>query len=322
MENKISSKILLDMYRKMKEIRHFEDTVYFMFLEGILPGTVHLYQGQEAIAAGVCANLTREDVILSTHRPDGHAIAKGVSLRSCMAEFFGKATGCCKGKGGAMHLGDIEVGMPPAIAIVAGGVPLACGAGLAFKFQKKKNVAVTFFGDGATNEGVWHESMNMASLWDLPVIFVCENNLYGASTHITRVMKIPDIAKRADAYGIPGLAVDGNNVIEVYKTTRNAVEKAKAGDGPTLIECKTYRRSGHSRGDANQYRDKDEEKEWLARDPIIIAQNRLKDLGILTEEKIKKIDEEVKAEIEEAVQFAKNSPFPAIEDAGEDLWAE
>lgn len=310
------------MYRKMVEIRHFEDTVYFMFLEGKLPGTVHLYQGQEAIAAGVCASLTKDDVILSTHRPDGHAIAKGVPLRSCMAELFGKSTGCCKGKGGAMHLGDISVGMPPAIAIVAGGVPLACGAGLAFKFQKKKNVAITFFGDGATNEGVWHESMNMASLWNLPVIFVCENNLYGASTHITKVMKIPDIYKRADAYGIPGMAVDGNNVLEVYETTRNAVEKARAGKGPALIECKTYRRSGHSRGDANQYRDKEEEKEWLARDPIVIYQNRLKELGILTEEKIKKIDEEVKTEIESAVQFAKNSPFPEVEAVYQDLWAE
>jgi len=322
MENRISSKILLGMYRKMVEIRQFEDTVHFMFLEGKLPGTVHLYQGEEAVAAGVCANLTREDVVLSTHRADGHALAKGVSMKACFAEFFGKTTGCCAGKGGAMHLGDMSVGMLPAIAIVAGGVPIAAGCALSFKFRKKNNVAVSFFGEGATNEGVWHESLNMAAVWNLPVIFVCENNLYGASTHATKVMKIKDVAERAAAYGMPGVVVDGNDVIAVYRAAAEAVTRARSGNGPTLLECKTYRRGGHSRGDSNRYRDKEEEKAWLARDPVVIARNKLKETGILTDPEIKRIDEEVKAQIDEAIAFAGASPFPAPEDTLEGLWAE
>lgn len=316
----MKKEVLLSMYRKMVEIRKFEDTVYIMFLEGQLPGTVHLYQGQEAVAAGVCANLTDQDVVLSTHRADGHAIAKGVSMKSAMAELFGKTTGCCKGKGGAMHLGDMSKGMIPAIAIVAGGIPIAVGAALAFKFQKKKNVAVSFFGDGATNEGAFHEAVNMASIWNLPVLFVCENNLYGASTHITKTMKVDNVADRASAYGIPGVIVDGNDITAVYEAAAEAVKRAKAGKGPTLIECKTYRRGGHSRGDANLYRDKKEEKEWLARDPIHIAQDKLLKLGILTKKQIEKIDKEVEAEIEEAIKFADESPFPTPEETFENVW--
>lgn len=321
-KNQISAEVLRKMYRKMVEIRQFEDSVYFMFLEGKLPGTVHLYQGQEAVAAGVCANLGKEDVILSTHRADGHALAKGVSMKSCFAEFFGKITGCCAGKGGAMHLGDMEVGMPPAIAIVAGGVPLACGVGLAFKFQQKKNVAVAFFGDGATNEGVWHESMNMASIWNLPVIFVCENNLYGASTHLSSVMKIKNIADRASAYGMPGAVVDGNDAAEVYRAAAEAVKRAREGKGPTLLECKTYRRGGHSRGDSNMYRNKEEEKNWLVKDPLLITQKQLEEMGAITGADIKVINEEVKAQIDEAVAFAEASPFPAPEDTLKGLWVE
>ena len=320
MEEKIPSEVLLGMYRKMVEIRQFEDTVYFLFLEGKLPGTVHLYQGQEAVAAGVCANLRKEDVILSTHRADGHALAKGLSMKSCLAELFGKATGCCAGKGGAMHLGDISVGMVPAIAIVGGGIPIATGCGLAFKFQKKDNVAVSFFGDGAVNEGAFHESMNMAAIWNLPVIYVCENNLYGASTHITKVMKVTDVAERAKSYGVPGIIVDGNDVIAVYQTVGEAAKRARSGGGPTLVECKTYRRGGHSRGDANRYRNKEEEKEWLTKDPIVIVQNKLKKLGVLTDSIIEKINKEVQEEIEKAKEFAENSPFPKPEDCLNDLW--
>lgn len=318
----IPSDVLLNMYRKMVEIRQFEDTVYMMFLQGTVPGTVHLYQGQEAVAVGVCANLKKDDVVLSTHRVDGHAIAKGVSMRSCLAELFGKATGCCGGRGGAMHLGDMSVGMVPAIAIVGGGIPIATGCALAFKFQKRDNVAVTLFGDGATNTGVWHEALNMGAIWDLPAIYVCENNLYGASTRINKVMKVKDVTDRAAAYGMPGVIVDGNDVIEVYKATREAVNRARSGGGPTLLECKTYRRGGHSRGDANQYRDKEEEKVWLARDPIVIAQNRLKELGVLTDSLKEKIDEEVKAQIQDAIAFAESSPYPAPEDCLKGLWAE
>lgn len=314
--------VLLGMYRKMVEIRRFEDTVYLMFLEGQLPGTVHLYQGQEAVAAGVCAHLTNEDVVLSTHRADGHALAKGVSFKSAMAELFGKSTGCCAGKGGAMHLGDMSVGMIPAIAIVAGGIPIATGCALAFKFQKKKNIAVSFFGDGATNEGAFHEAVNMASIWDLPALFICENNLYGASTHVTKIMNVDNIADRACAYGIPGVIVDGNDFTAVYEAAGKAAERARAGKGPTLIECKTYRRGGHSRGDANLYRDKKEEKEWLARDPIIIAQDKLKYLGLLTDAKIKRIDKEVESEIEEAIEFSNQSPFPDPKDTFDCVWSD
>lgn len=318
----IPEDILKQMYRTMVTIRHFEDTVYYMFLEGKLPGTVHLYQGQEAIAAGVCANLRKEDVIFSTHRADGHAIAKGVSLDSCMAELFGKVTGCCKGKGGAMHLGDMDVGMPPAIAIVGGGLPLATGCGLAFKYRKQDNVSVAFFGDGAANEGAFHESVNMAAIWNLPVIFVCENNLYGASTHVSKVMKPKHIADRAAAYGIPGIIVDGNDVFAVYRATDEAVKQARSGGGPVLLECKTYRRGGHSRGDSNQYRDKKEEAEWLKRDPVVIAREELKKSGILKDIDINDIAEKVKAEIEKSIRFAEESPLPVPEDIFKDLWIE
>lgn len=310
------------MYRAMVTIRQFEDTVYYMFLEGKLPGTVHLYQGQEAVAAGVCANLRKEDVIFSTHRADGHAIAKGVSLNACMAELFGRVTGCCKGKGGAMHLGDIDAGMPPAVAIVGGGLPMAAGCGLAFKYRKQDNVSIAFFGDGAANEGAFHETLNMAAVWKLPVIFVCENNLYGASTHVSKVMKVENVADRASAYGIPGVTVDGNNVFEVYRAAGEAVQRARMGGGPTLLECKTYRRGGHSRGDSNLYRDKKEEAEWLAKDPLVLVREKLVTGGIITEEEIKNIEEQVKAEIEKAVKFAEESPFPAKEEIFKDFWAD
>jgi len=318
----IPKDILKAMYRTMVMIRQFEDTVYYMFLEGKLPGTVHLYQGQEAVAAGVCANLRKEDVIFSTHRADGHAVAKGVSLDSCMAELFGKATGCCKGKGGAMHLGDMDAGMPPAIAIVGGGLPLAAGCGLAFKYKKQDNVSVAFFGDGAANEGAFHESLNMAAIWNLPVIFVCENNLYGASTHISKVMKAENVADRASAYGIPGVIADGNDMIDVYVKTGEAVKRAREGKGPTLLECKTYRRGGHSRGDSNLYRDKKEEEIWLARDPLVIARGKMVREGMLTEMEVKDIDEQVKTGIEKAIKFAEESPFPAEEEMFNDLWAD
>lgn len=312
---------ILDLYRVMVKIRQFEDTVYYAFLEGKLPGSVHLYQGQEAIASGVCANLRKEDVILSTHRPHGHAIAKGVPIKYCMAELYAKSTGCCKGKGGSMHLGDISVGMVPAIAITGGSMPIATGCALAFKYQKKDNVAISFFGDGATNEGAFHEALNMAAIWDLPVIFICENNLYGASTHVSKVMKVKNIVDRAVGYGLPGNVVDGNDVLEVYSNVEKAVNRARKGEGPTFLECKTYRIGGHSRGDANQYRDKEEEKIWLSRDPLIIAQNKLKEMDVLNDEMIEIINQEIKNEIDEAVRFAVESPSPRPEDCLEDVLA-
>jgi len=316
----ISKEKLLEMLETMLLIRHFEDRIYYLFLQGSMPGTIHLYQGQEAVAVGVCANLCKDDVITSTHRPHGHAIAKGVSVKAVMAELFGKTTGCCKGKGGSMHVGDPEIGALPAIAIVGGNIPIAAGIALAFKFQKRDRVAVSFFGDGASNEGTFHESINMAAIWNLPVIFVCENNLYGASTPVSKVMKTADVAARAVAYGIPGKAVDGNDVIAVYQTVIEAVERARSGGGPTLVECKTYRHGGHSRSDACSYRPKGEKEEWLKKDPILRMKKKLIEMKLLTEEMVKEIEEKIEKELDEAVAFAQNSPSPQPEDALTDIW--
>ncbi len=313
-KTKIPSNKLIEMYITMVRIRQFEDRVYLLFLEGEMPGTIHLYQGQEAVAAGVCANLKREDLITSTHRPHGHAIAKGVSLRSLMAELFAKRTGCCEAKGGSMHMGDMDVGMLPAIAIVAGGIPVATGIALASKMMSLNKVAVSFFGDGASNEGAFHEAVNIGAIWNLPIVYVCENNLYGASTHQSKVMKIKNVAERASSYGIPGKVVDGNNVFSVYEAAKEAISRAREGKGPTLLECKTYRRGGHSRSDACRYRDKEEEKVWLAKDPIPQARKKLIQMGVLTEEKVKRIEEKVKKEIEDAIEYARKSPSPEPED--------
>jgi len=318
----VSKDRLIWMFECMIRIREFEDKIYFMFLEGLIPGTIHLYQGEEAVGAGVCANLRKDDVITSTHRPHGHAVAKGVNTGALMAEIFGRATGCCKGKGGSMHVGDPDVGMPPAIAIVGGGIPIATGMALAFKFQKKDNVAVSFFGDGATNEGIFHESLNMAALWDLPVIFVCENNLYAASTPIEKAFKTTDIAGRADSYGIPGITVDGNDVVSVYNVVKEAVERARTGGGPALIECMTYRHGGHSRGDACTYRPKGEKEEWLKKDPIKRMEEFLLKENITTQSEIQTIKEKVGKEINESAEFAKNSPLPEPEDALKDVWVD
>jgi len=312
---------LIALYKTMLRIRQFEDRIYFLFLQGMMPGTIHLYQGQEAVAAGVCANLRKDDVITSTHRPHGHAIAKGVSLRSMMAELFAKSTGCCKAKGGSMHMGDMAVGAIPAIAIVAAGMPIATGAALAFKMRKTDRVAACFFGDGGSNEGAFHEAINMASIWSLPVIFVCENNLYGASTHVSKVVKVAQISERAAAYGIQGVTVDGNDAVAVFTATRQAVEHARAGQGPTLIECMTYRLGGHSRRDACGYRPEGEKEEWAKRDPLLLMKNRLLKEAICTEAAWDQLAQDVEREIEDAVQFAQSSPDPRPEDALKDVYA-
>lgn len=317
----ISKEKLLEMFEKMLLIRHFEDRIYYLFLQGIMPGTIHLYQGEEAVAVGVCSNLRKDDVITSTHRPHGCTIAKGVSIKTLMAELFGKTTGCCGGKGGSMHVGDPEVGALPAIAIVGGNIPIAAGAALAFKFQKSDRVSVSFFGDGASNEGIFHEAINMTAIWNLPIIFVCENNLYGASTHVSKVMNIANIADRAAGYGIPGVVIDGNDIIAVYQGVKEAVERARSGHGPTLIECKTYRHGGHSRSDACNYRSKGEKEEWLKKDPIIRMKHLLIEMKLLTEEMASGIEEKTEKEINEAVEFAQNSPFPKPEDTLADIWA-
>lgn len=300
----------LDLYRSMLLIRRFEERVYYLFLEGEIPGTLHQYQGQEAVAVGVCDVLRKDDWITSTHRPHGHALAKGVSPRAAMAELYGKETGCCRGRGGSMHLGDPDVGMLPAIAIVGGGNTVVTGLGLAFKLRRTDQVAVCFFGDGATNEGAFHEGLNFAAVQRLPVVFVCENNGYGASTPWERVSLVSSVAARADAYGVPGRVVDGMDVLAVRDATAEAVGNARAGAGPTLVECLTYRFVGHSRGDARGYRSREEEAEWQERDPIERLRRHLVETGEAGEDAFEPIHEDVDAVLEDAVEFARASPDP------------
>jgi acetoin:2,6-dichlorophenolindophenol oxidoreductase subunit alpha len=301
---------LLDLYRTMLTIRRFEERCNYLYMQGRIPSTLHLYIGQEAVAAGVCAHLRTDDYLFSTHRPHGHAIAKGVAPRAIMAELFAKSTGCCKGKGGSMHVGDVQVGMFPAVAIVGGNAPLAAGAALAAKWLEKDRVAVCFFGDGAMNEGAVHEAMNMAAIWDLPVVYICENNLYAASTPVPLTFKIEDIAGRAAAYGMPGLVVDGNDVKAVYEVAGEAIAHSRRRQGPVLIEAKTYRLCGHSRSDPRTYRTKEEEALWEARDPIPNLGRHLQETGLATGESLAAIEREVTALIDDAVQFAEASPPP------------
>jgi TPP-dependent pyruvate/acetoin dehydrogenase alpha subunit len=313
---------LLRLYRDLVKIRHFEERVKRLFLEGVMPGTIHQYHGQEACAVGVCATLAPEDVITSTHRPHGHALARGLSVHEMMAELFGKTTGCCKGKGGSMHMGNLAKGMVPAIAIVGGNLPVAAGAALAFKLRGEKRVAASFMGDGATNEGIFHETLNMAALWDLPVVFVVENNLYGASTPVRMVVRTDTIAERAAIYRIPGVTVDGNDPLAVYEAAQAAVERARSGKGPTLLELMTYRITGHSRRDPVLYQPEAERKEALQNEPIARFAARLLEEAVATAEDLRRIRDEVDAEIEEAVQAALAAPLPAPEDALQDLFVE
>jgi TPP-dependent pyruvate/acetoin dehydrogenase alpha subunit len=305
----------LRLYRRMLLIRRFEERVYRLFLDGEIPGTLHQYQGQEAVAAGVCHVLRRDDWITSTHRPHGHALAKGVTARAALAELYGKATGCCGGKGGSMHLGDPGVGMLPAIAIVGGGNTVVTGLGLAMKLRRTDQVAACFFGEGATNEGAFHEGLNFAAVEQLPIVFVCENNLYGASTSYARVSLVPDVADRAKAYGVSARIVDGMDARLVREAAASAVEAARAGRGPTLLECKTYRFTGHSRSDARGYRTREEEAEWADRDPLLVLGARL------TAEEREHAEDEVRAELDDAVEFSRSSPFPDPRAAFEDVYA-
>jgi pyruvate dehydrogenase E1 component alpha subunit len=306
---------MIEMYCRMLTIRRFEERSNALFMQGRIPSTLHLYIGQEAVAVGVCANLRTTDYVLSTHRPHGHAIAKGVSPRAIMAELMAKDTGVSRGKAGSMHVGDIRVGMPPAIAIVGGNAPIACGMALAQKRMGKDDVTVSFFGDGAVNEGAVHEAMNMASIWALPVVFVCENNLYGASTPFGQVSKLENVADRAKAYGMPGVIADGSDVLAVYAAAGKAIARARKGKGPTLLECKTYRLCGHSRSDPLTYRSKEEEAAWREREPIGRLAQDLKARGAVTDADLERMEQEVTAAIDDAVAYAEASPYPAPEDA-------
>jgi pyruvate dehydrogenase E1 component alpha subunit len=313
---------LTGMFKKMVLIRRFEETVNELYMQGRIPSTLHLYIGQEAVAVGVCSALNADDYILTTHRPHGHALAKGVDPKAIMAELFGKATGTCKGKGGSMHVGDIRVGCFPAIAIVGGNVPIAAGAALAAKMLKNGRVAVSFFGEGATNEGDWHEALNVAAIWKLPVLFVCENNLYAASTSYKTVFNIEHVADRACAYGMPGVTVDGNDVLAVHRTVQTAVKRAREKEGPSLIECMTYRQCGHSRSDPRTYRTREEEAEWKEKDPIVNFRKYLVNQANVNEVSLQQIEDGVEVTIKEAIDYAEASPLPKPEDIYVDVFTE
>lgn len=313
---------LVDIFRQCWLIRQFEEKVEELFQKGKIHGTMHLCVGQELTAAGACSLLKPEDKIISTHRGHGHCIAKDGDINLMMAELLGRATGYCKGKGGSMHIADLDKGNLGANGIVAAGIPIAVGAALTSKMKELGYVVICFFGDGATNEGAFHEGLNLASIWKLPVVFFCENNLYAMSGSIKEMINIEHISTRAAAYGIPGVTIDGNDVYQVIPATAEAIERARRGEGPTLIEAKTYRWKGHSRSDARKYRSREEEAEWRTNnDPIVRLKGELLKHGILTEVQADGIQAETKREVEEAVAFAENSPFPALDSLEEDVYA-
>ncbi|WP_094607131.1 Acetoin:2,6-dichlorophenolindophenol oxidoreductase subunit alpha [Sporomusa silvacetica DSM 10669] len=313
---------LLGFYETMMTIRAFESKAVELFADNQLPGFVHLYLGEEAVATGVCASLTNKDYITSTHRGHGHLIAKGGKVDLMMAELFGKATGYCNGKGGSMHIADVELGILGANGIVGAGQPIATGAAFACKYKKTDAVAVCFFGDAASNRGTFHEALNMATIWNLPLVFICENNLYGISNCQRDHMKVTDVADRASAYGIPGVVVDGNDVIAVYEAAAEAIERARRGDGPSLVECKTWRWRGHFEGDPGAYKDPAEQAAWLKKDPIPRFEQKLVELKYATKSELEEIKAKVEKQIDAAILFSQNSPYPNPEDALTDVYAE
>ena len=298
------------IYQNMNRIRCFEMKAVSLFESNKLRGSVHLYVGEEAVAATLCSRLSDEDYIASTHRGHGHCIAKGAALDRAMAELMGKATGYCKGRSGSMHIADLSKGNLGANAIVGGGIPIATGAALASRMQGSGRVSVSFFGDGASNEGTFHESLNLAAVWKLPIIFVCENNLYGISVPAWQSTSVEDIGVRGAAYGIPGVTVDGNDVEAIDEAFQAAYERAKAGDGPTLIECKTYRWLGHWTGDPQPYRSREEVEEWKRKCPIKRYRERLLEEGLFTGDELNQIEREAQEEADKAAEFALNSPDP------------
>jgi pyruvate dehydrogenase E1 component alpha subunit len=294
----------------MKQIRYFEETALRFFEENKLRGSVHLCIGQEAISASVIALLTDGDYITSTHRGHGHGIAKSRDLKSAFAELMGKETGFCHGRGGSMHICDLAKGNLGANALVGGGLPIATGGALAQKMQGTDNITVSFFGDGASNQGTFHESLNLASVWKLPIVFVCENNGFGISVPVRQSTAVKDIASRAVGYDMPGYVVDGNDVLAVLDAFSECEKRARAGEGPSLIECKTYRWKGHWTGDPEVYRTREEVAAWMAKDPIKRLEEYLVAKGIASEDDLKRIDERAAADVADAAEFALNSPEP------------
>ena len=314
--------LLADIYQRMFLIRIFEQKVNELFLQGIMPGTIHLSLGQEATTVGACTALKADDVITLTHRGHGQALAKGVSADSLMAELFGKATGCCRGKGGSLHVGDMSVGALPAIAIVGASSPIAAGMAFAFKRHQSGQVALNFFGEGTANKGDWHEALNLAAVWELPVIFLCENNLYGVSTHISEVMAIDFVAERAAAYGMPGETVYGNDPLLVYEAVKTAADRARRGGGPALIECLTYRRGGHKRDDPGTYRPQEEVEAWFKTDPLPAFRDRLQDDSRFDENALVDLERATELTIAQSVEFALASEEPSLASALEHVYAD
>lgn len=317
---KLSAEELVEMYDTMLTIRAFEEKVAYFFSRGMIHGTTHLYIGEEATAVGVISNLTDEDLITSTHRGHGHTIAKGIDIDKMMAELLGKQEGYCKGKGGSMHIADLTRGNLGANGIVGGGIPIAVGAGITTKMKRLDRAVVCFFGDGALNEGSFHESVNLASIWDLPVLFVCEDNQYGMSMSRRKSINLEDLAERAKAYGIPGKSVDGNDVFAVYDAAAEGIDYVKK-KGPMLIISETYRYMGHSKSDANRYRTKEEIAEWRQKDPIQRLRKHLLDKQLADEKLLEEREAAAKQVIEDAVAFAEASPEPKLEDILDDVYA-
>ncbi|MGN8897558.1 thiamine pyrophosphate-dependent dehydrogenase E1 component subunit alpha [Flavonifractor sp. HCP28S3_F3] len=305
-------------YTVMYRTRRFEEEVFEFYKRGLMPGLAHLYLGEEAIATGACATLRDDDYIGSTHRGHGHLVARGADLNRMMAEILGKETGYSKGKGGSMHIMAMDKGILGANGIVGGEIPIATGAAYSAKYRGTDQVTLAFFGDSASNEGTFHESLNMAAAWDLPCVYIIENNLFGISVDIRRVTKEHELSKRAVGYGIPGYTIDGNDVFAVYDTVKQAVERARRGEGPTLIECLTYRWQGHHVGDPGEYRDPQELADWKAREPI----GQLEKRGLLTQAEIDAIKAGVEEEIQAACKFAEESPYPDAAEAYSDLFVD
>ena len=314
-------KQLMDIYYRMVVVRQFEEMAGEHFSAGEIPGFIHLSIGQEASSCGVCSCLRSDDYVVTTHRGHGHMIAKGADLNRMTAELFGKTTGFCKGKGGSMHIIDFSLGILGANGVVAGGLPIIAGAGYSIKMRKTDQVAVAFFGDGASNRGPVHEAMNMAAIWKLPILFAIENNQWASTTPQTYASAIKDLYKRADAYGMPGCKVDGNDVLAVRKATAEAVARARKGEGPTLIENKTYRMRGHFVGDQEKYRTREEVASWKEKDPIMRFGNYLIENKLATKKDTADVWKKVAEEIAAALAFAKESPSPRPEEALEDLYA-
>lgn len=312
----------VDMYRTMARIRAFEETTEKLFLGGEIPGFVHLSIGQEAVAAGVCAALRAEDYITTTHRGHGHTLAKGADPSRMMAELFGRLEGVCKGRGGSMHIADFSVGVLGANGVVPGGIGIATGAALAQRIIGSDRVAVTFFGDGGTARGLFHESLNLASIWNLPVVFVCENNGWASTTRSDEGLAVESVADRASAYAMNGVSVDGNDVFSLHEAVRVAVEAARNGKGPTLLEARTSRMKGHFVGDPMSYRDKADLEKWAEHDPLVFAASRLLEEGILQDSLRKQIHAEAEAEISSAVDYARSGSEPDRRDVAAFLYSE